>query len=180
MSLAYKAHLEKSKKQGKKAVSPRIFCQVKCTKEEKRTKQSEASACDINNIMKRYINTGRLPEYIKDNPQYGDFSAVSDYQESLNTVIKAREQFQMLPSSMREKCMNDPAKFLEFVANPENREALIKMRLAKPRKEEGVELTPSTLSKLAEGLSGALKGDLPPQPARSPAGSKEKPKKSST
>lgn len=170
MSLAYKEMVEKRKKQGKPPIDVRTFCQVKCTQAEKRTKQSEADSCDVNKIMAKYINTGRLPEYIKENPQFGDFTTVGDYHQSMNTFIKANEQFALLPSKLREQCQNDPAKFLEFVADPKNRKTLEEMRLAKPKVEKGVEITPSAISKLAEGISGAL-GGTPPNKQLAPASS---------
>lgn len=174
MSLAYKAMMEKARKAGKKPMSARDFCVVKCPLSEKRTKESEADACDVNQIMARYINTGRLPEYIKENPQFGDFADAKDYHASMNVVVKAQEQFALLPSKVREKCQNDPAKFLEFVSDPKNRDELVEMRLASPRMEQGVELAPSAISKLAESISGAIGGPkASPAPSSQPTAPKE-------
>lgn len=156
MSIAYRRACQKAKKLGKKPPSPKAWVKIMCSLEEKRTKQSEAESCDINKIMARYINTGRLPDYIKDNPTYGDFSEPFDFREALHTVKRAEEQFELLPSKFRNELGNDPAQFLEFVKDPKNKERLIEMRLAKPKKESGMDLTQNTLSKLAEGISGAL------------------------
>lgn len=87
---------------------------IKFTKPS-RTKQSEKDATDINKILEKYKKTGILPNMILNDPTYGDFSEALTYQESLNTVLKAREQFDGLSASLREKFQNDPAKFLEFV-----------------------------------------------------------------
>lgn len=94
------------------------------------TKQSFKDECDINNIMKKYKNTGMLPEMIKTQPQYGDFSEVSDYMESMNIVLKAQEQFQNLSADVRNRFQNDPAQFLEFANDPKNGEEMVKMGLA--------------------------------------------------
>lgn len=101
------------------------------------TKQSEAEACDINNIMKRYQATGLLPDLIERQPMYGDFSTVQTFHEAQGIVAQAREQFEALPAEMRDRFQNDPAKFLEFVENPKNEDELVKMGLAtaKPQPE---------------------------------------------
>ena len=57
------------------------------------TKQSFKDECDINNILKKYETTGALPSLILENPQYGDYSNVPAYQDALNIVMKAEEQF---------------------------------------------------------------------------------------
>lgn len=102
-----------------------------CTQEEGKTRQSCKDECDINKIVSRFKKTGRLPEIIKQNPQYGDFSTVEDFQTSLNIISKATAQFDYLPSAIRTRFNNDPAEFLEFVHNPDNKEEMIRMGLAK-------------------------------------------------
>lgn len=73
---------------------------------------------------------------IKQNPQYGDFSNVEEYQTSLNIVIRANDQFNALSSELRDRFQNDPSKFLEFCDNPQNSEELVKLGLAIPKKIE--------------------------------------------
>lgn len=98
--------------------------------EKGRTKQSFKKECDINTILKRMEITGALPEMIKGNPQYGDFSTVQSYQDSLNTVMFANEQFAALPAKVRNRFSNDPASFLAFTQDPANFKELVKMGLA--------------------------------------------------
>jgi len=98
-----------------------------------RTHQSFRDECDINHIVRTANKNGRLPDLIKENPRYGDFSEPLTYQESLNTVIRANDQFAMLPSHTRAKFNNDPGQFLEFAANPENKPEMVKLGLAKKR-----------------------------------------------
>lgn len=95
-----------------------------------RTKQSFKDDCDVNNIMKKYNKTGQLPEMIQREPRYGDFSDVTDYQESLNIVLLAQEQFANLPARARDRFRNDPAAFLEFVNDPKNVQEMVEMGLA--------------------------------------------------
>lgn len=99
------------------------------------TKQSEADACDINNIMKQYEATGRLPDLIMRDPIYADFSDMGTYQEAMNIVAHANEQFNALDARVREQFDNDPAKFLKFAEDPKNIEALVDMGLATKREE---------------------------------------------
>lgn len=120
--------------------------QLICT-EPTRTQQHMKDMCDINSILKRYRANGELPSLIKDNPQFGDFSNVKDYQESLNIVLHANEQFAALSSHVREKFKNDPAEFLQFVSDPKNGEELVKMGLATPREQLNERDVPKAQSK---------------------------------
>lgn len=88
--------------------------------EPSKTKQSFMAECDINNILKRYQETGILPDMIAREPMYGDFSSELSYHDAQNVIRKAHEQFEALPASIREKFDNDPAKFLKYAENPQN------------------------------------------------------------
>lgn len=120
--------------------------QLDCTNKERptgRTKQSFAEEADINNIMKKYKDHGILPDLIRQDPHYGDFSEVATYQESLNIVILAQEQFNGLSAELRGRFNNDPAKFLEFANDPANAQEMVDRGLATvreqpPQKEEAV------------------------------------------
>jgi len=96
------------------------------------TKQADAKDCDINAIFKRYERTGQLPDVILKNGRYGDYSAVPDYQEAVNIVRHAEEQFQLLDATLRNRFENDPANFLGFVTDPKNIDEVEKMGLLKP------------------------------------------------
>lgn len=124
---------------------------------ESLTKQAFSDECDINKIMRRAEQTGELPDMIKNNPQYGDFSDVPTYQEACNVVQKAEEQFNALNAHIRSRFSNDPAQFLEFATNPANAREMIKMGLATQRMESTQPLqsavTPSPAS------SGPKDGD---------------------
>lgn len=98
-----------------------------------RTKQAFKDECDINTILGRYKETGRLPDLIKQNPKYGDFTSPLNYQQSLNTVIQAEEQFQLLPAKIRDRFHNDPKTFLEFTSDPKNLPEMVQMGLAVKR-----------------------------------------------
>lgn len=93
------------------------------------TEQSHKAEVDINNIVKRHgmdliQKVARLQEWTYDDV------AGNDFQESMNAIIKARDTFAAVPSEIRKQFDNDPAKFMDFVHNPENQENLVQMGLA--------------------------------------------------
>lgn len=87
--------------------------------------------CDINNILERFGVTGELPSGVRQ-PQYGDFTGVFDYQSALNAVLAADEAFMAMPAQVRARFDNDPAKFVDFVADEANREEAVRLGLVNP------------------------------------------------
>lgn len=96
------------------------------------TRQEFAQEADINNIMRKYASglppspAGARP------PLFGDFSNVPDYQTALNKVLDAQERFAELPSHVRKRFDNDPAKLLEFLASEDNRAEAVDLGLVDP------------------------------------------------
>lgn len=97
-----------------------------------RTQQSFADECDINRIMSKFRKTGELNHLAKVNPTYGDFSSGADYKESLDQVKAAQADFGSLSAEIRSAMDNNPAVFLEFMADPENEDAAREMGLLAP------------------------------------------------
>lgn len=100
-----------------------------------RTKQSFASECDINLIMKRFSKVQGSEYLSKYNGyvggQFGDFSTVTDYRSAIEQVRSAEDVFMRIPAQIRRQFGDDAATFLDFVQNPANKEELIKMGLVK-------------------------------------------------
>lgn len=92
-------------------------------KRPSRTKQSFRDECDINNILRQFNVTGELP-INGVQPQYGDFSGITDYQSALNAVMAAQDSFLALPAKVRAKFDNDPALFVEFASDEANRDEM--------------------------------------------------------
>ncbi len=93
-----------------------------------RAKQSMAAECDINNIMRGYSKTGAISHFAKHSASYGFCDAVSFHEAA--TIIKTAEtMFLDLPSALRNKFEQDPAKFLAFVQDPENLEEMSELGL---------------------------------------------------
>lgn len=89
--------------------------------DETRTKQDQADACNINNIMKKYQKTGLIDHVSKYHAHYGDASRVS-YEEAFNTTLRTNEVFSELPSTVRAKYDNDPAIWLGAIEGAETPE----------------------------------------------------------
>lgn len=95
------------------------------------TKQAFREECDINTIMGRYLATGELPDVAQRAPQYMDATGF-DFQEMQNQVVFAKNLFMELPAKLRERFANDPAEFIEYCRDPENRGEMQKLGLLKP------------------------------------------------
>jgi phage internal scaffolding protein len=94
-----------------------------------RVKQSFAKECDINTIMSKWQKTGLLEHAAQHQGQYVECGTSESYHEACNQVIAAKAAFATLPSNLRKRFANDPAEFLAFVSNSDNREEMISMGL---------------------------------------------------
>lgn len=102
------------------------------------TRQEFSHDADINNIMRKYA-VGLPPSPAGARPPvFGDFSNVPDYQTALDKVIDAQERFAELPSKVRRRFDNDPAKLLQFLASEENRAEAVQLGLIDPPPAESV------------------------------------------
>lgn len=95
--------------------------------EESLTKQEFVDECDINIMMARYQVTGVPPEVAVG--RYGDFVGAPDFLEAQNMLVAARQQFDSLPSSVRDRFANDPARFLTFIHDEKNLDEAEKLGL---------------------------------------------------
>jgi phage internal scaffolding protein len=94
------------------------------------TEQNHKDETDINQIVRKYNKTGLIDHLNQFEKQYGDMTGF-DYQDAMNTVAAANTMFEGLPSSIRNKFDNDPAKFINFVDDEANADKLVEMGLAK-------------------------------------------------
>ena len=108
--------------------------------------------CDINTILERFNVTGQLP-VMPLQPQFGDFSGVTDYQTALNAVLDAQESFDALPARVRERFANDPAAFVDFCLDEANRGEMKALGLIDGA-PEGVEKSPTEAGQ-AEAAQGS-------------------------
>lgn len=113
------------------AYGPRLRVSVSFS-EQGRTKQSFKDECDINIIMARYMKTGVVNFVNRFSPQYSDVSSL-DYQDAMLKITQAQSMFRELPSDLRANFNNDPAAFLAFVQDPDNRPQMAEMGLLTPQ-----------------------------------------------
>lgn len=91
--------------------------------------QSFKDECDVNNIIDRYTRTGVVPDYLTQTAEgvYGDFSDVGDFTDMQNKLIQAQASFDALPSEVRRRFDDDPAKLIAFVRNKDNYDEAVKL-----------------------------------------------------
>ena len=110
------------------------------------TKQSFRDECDINNILRQFNVTGQLPVGSVQ-PQYGDFSGITDYQSALNAVMAAQDCFLQLPAKLRARFDNDPALFVEFASDEANKDEMKALGLLRQETVQAVVSSPSEADK---------------------------------
>lgn len=95
------------------------------------TKQGDKKSCDINLIVKRWMESGTIPSNLNEEfGQFLDVADIPDFKTCQDFVIRARGLFEQLPIEVRERFRNDPGEFLAFAENPDNGEAMVEMGLA--------------------------------------------------
>lgn len=107
-------------------------------KEPSLTKQSFREQVNINSIIERNRRTGMLDHVNTKEPFYGDVSGIASYQDALNIVNKARELFDGMSATIRERFLNDPARLVSFLEKPENLDEAIRLGIAVKRPEPAV------------------------------------------
>jgi len=131
------------------------------TTPERRVKQSFVAECDINNIIKSFSVTGQF-NHLSRNAQKGvymDLPDEQDFQVSMNIIAEATQAFATLPSQVRDRFNNDPAKFLGFMSDPANQDEAIKLGLATKRSAPTADSPPPPI-RPADNLSP------PPEPPK--------------
>ena len=103
-----------------------------CSGDEVRVEQSHVKECDINEIVRRHGKDLVQQSVSLMQSQAFRFDDVTgnDFQEAMEKVTKAQESFDSLPSKVRREFDNNPAKFMDFVQNPDNSQKLVEMGLA--------------------------------------------------
>lgn len=96
--------------------------------DKKVTDQSYKKACDINNIVKQFNATGKLPTTNKV-PQYGDYSEMPTLETAFAIAHNASKLFMELPSDIRKLINNDASQLENFISQPENEDLCLKYGL---------------------------------------------------
>lgn len=94
------------------------------------TEQKHKDDTDINVLLSRFDRRHAL-EFRSDNVGHFGFADAVTFQDAMYIVAKGNSMFEEMPSHLRQKFENNPAKFLSFVQNPENAEKMVKLGLAR-------------------------------------------------
>lgn len=89
---------------------------------ESRTKQAFKDETDINQILARYKSTGMLSHINENQGRFLDVSEISDFRSAVQRVQDTQKFFMGLPSDVRAEFQNDPAIFLDFLAEANEKE----------------------------------------------------------
>ena len=88
-----------------------------------KVEQQHKELTSMRSILDR-ANRGALTLGTKNKPGFCDFTG-SDYTRSKNIVADAKSAFEKLPSNLRERFHNNPGEFMDYVADPNNRDDMI-------------------------------------------------------
>jgi len=122
-----------------------------------RTKQSHKNETDINQIMARFAKTGTIEFVNTQKPQFGDASGI-EFQTAMQTVAKANEMFDALPSKIRERFNNNAQELLIFLETEENRTEAVFLGLLKEPEPVAQETKKEEPVKAPEASTEAAKG----------------------
>lgn len=89
------------------------------------TKQSEYQQSDIHYIMKQFERNGVMNHLAQHEGTYGDYADLPTYHEAQNLIAEANSMFETVPASIRELHDNDPSKFVSWMMDSKNREAML-------------------------------------------------------
>lgn len=94
------------------------------------TQQHFKQECDVNYIVKRYVQTGELEHVSENPPHYGDVADLpKDLFSAYEAVDRAEAAFMDLPSDVRKQLDNDPANLSAWLNNPDNKSAAVRYGL---------------------------------------------------
>lgn len=101
-----------------------------------KTDNSQAKACDVNEITNRYIKANgkrRFENYMhqQHSGTYSDIIQATSLMEAFEIVQTAQEMFDHLPATARDKFKNDPLHLEQWLQDPANAEEAISMGLMK-------------------------------------------------
>jgi phage internal scaffolding protein len=131
--------------------------------EDSTTEQSHKDELKMENILSKYHHSLAQEHRLDHRGMYG-FASSATLTEAMEVVHTARDMFNELPSAIRNKFENDPAKFLDFVQDEANAKEMVSLGLATdpndiPSKiEQLVEYTMTKVSKKASAAEASEEG----------------------
>lgn len=108
-----------------------------CSKDQPLTEQAHVKEVNINNIIKKHgMDLIQKTSILQSKDFQFDDVTGNDFQEAMFKVTKAQETFDSMPSQIRKEFENSPAKFMDFVQNPDNIDRMVELGLAQRLPQE--------------------------------------------
>ena len=79
--------------------------------------------------MRKYEKTGLLEHVAKYGPEYANYVGAPDFKQSMDYIANAHSLFNQVPAKIRDQFDNDAGKYLEFMTNEDNFEAIQELGL---------------------------------------------------
>lgn len=107
-----------------------------------RTKQSFQFEGDPNTLMKQFSKSGdkdifKVTQAIA---RHGDFSEIPDFFSALLQVQAVQEEFESLPSKIRNAVNNSPEELFELLTDPARIDEAIELKLIPPNSKEALDI----------------------------------------
>lgn len=93
-----------------------------------KVQQDQKNVVDVNNIISRYIKTGKILATTK-TPDFGDFTGIGDFHQAQNQIINAQNRFLALPPNIRKMFGNNVGNLVDFISDPQNTQQAIELGL---------------------------------------------------
>ena len=140
--------------------APKVYAE---NAEPSKTLQQFKDEADINVLIGRYMRTGFYYNPLttptaKRAPQFGDYSALGDFQEQQQQILDIYDHFASLPAKVRERFSNNPAFFVEFAGNPDNVAECVKLGIF----EGSSAVAPAPIEEVKTGDGTALLNPVEP------------------
>lgn len=101
------------------------------------TQQHFKMECDVNEIVRRYVQTGDPTLLEGSSPVYANVSEMpTDLASAYAAIGQAEDAFMRLPSQVRKSLDNDPSRLVPWLADPENKAVAVKFGLMNPSVEK--------------------------------------------
>lgn len=93
------------------------------------TEQHHKKSCDMHVILRQAEKTGVMQHVNAYAGQYMDLPSGVDFHQAQNIIAEANQMFETVPAEVRKKFGNDPAEYLDFMQNADNRDKMEAMGL---------------------------------------------------
>lgn len=93
------------------------------------TEQSHKKSCDIHVILRNAERTGVMDHVSRFKGTYMDMPSGVDFHEAQNILASATQMFESVPAEIRKRFNNDPAEYLDFMQDENNRDKMVALGL---------------------------------------------------